>query len=129
MSNPSAIRRGIYKSRLVRRAVRWMDAMAHPPVAIEITLDRMAGVRWNGQGRIEEFVVEPLPPGALVPSAIETNIADAEAAVEAAVSGKKLDPAVARRIQERAAKVRAEVFQKHGVLDIGVPAIREFRDR
>jgi hypothetical protein len=79
LSNPSAIRRGIYKSRLVRRAVRWMDAMAHPPVAIEITLDRMAGVRWNGQGRIEEFVVEPLPPGALVPSAIETNIADAEA--------------------------------------------------
>jgi hypothetical protein len=78
LSNPNPIRRGIYKSRLVRRAVRWMDAMAHPPVAIEIALDRMAGVRWNRQGRIENFVVESLPPGALVPSAIETNIVDTE---------------------------------------------------
>jgi hypothetical protein len=56
-------------------------------------------------------------------------VADAEAAVEAVMTGKTLDPAVSRRIQERAAKIREKVFQKHGLLDIGVPAIRELRDR
>ena len=56
-------------------------------------------------------------------------VADAEAAIEAALNGTKLDPVIARRIQERAAKVRHEVFQEQGVLEIGVPAIREFRDR
>lgn len=56
-------------------------------------------------------------------------VTDTEAAVVAVMTGKRLDPVIARRIQERAAKVREEVFQKHGLLDIGVPAIREFRDR
>lgn len=45
------------------------------------------------------------------------------------MTGKSLDPAVARRIQMRAAKVREDMFQKHEVLDIGVSAIRELRAR
>ena len=56
-------------------------------------------------------------------------LADAEVAAEAALSGKKLDPAIANRILERAAKVRDEILKTHGTLDIGVPAIREFRNR
>ena len=44
------------------------------------------------------------------------------------MAGKKLEPKIARRIHARAKRIRDEVFQKHGLLDIGVPAIREFRD-
>ena len=53
--------------------------------------------------------------------------ADTRAVIEHAMTGKPLDPDVARRIHERAEKAREEVFQKHGVLNIGVPAIRELR--
>lgn len=61
---------------------------------------------------------------------IPTDIlADAEAVIEAIMSGQKLDPETARRIDERAQKVTDEIGRKHGVLDIGGPAIRELRDR
>jgi hypothetical protein len=40
-----------------------------------------------------------------------------------------LDPEIALRVHERAAKITSGIRGKHGVLDIGVPAIREFRER
>jgi len=56
-------------------------------------------------------------------------LTDGDAVIEAIMAGKKLEPEIARRIHARAKRIRDEVFQKHGLLDIGVPAIREFRDR
>lgn len=53
--------------------------------------------------------------------------ADTEALIEHLASGKPLDPEVARRIRERGDRIREEIFQKHGLQDIGVPAIRELR--
>lgn len=50
-----------------------------------------------------------------------------EEAVRYALTGKA-DPATLRRIREEADRVREEVLRKHGVLNIGVPAIRELRD-
>jgi len=38
------------------------------------------------------------------------------------------DPAVLQRIRDEAEKIKREVFEKHGLLDIGTPAIRELRD-
>jgi hypothetical protein len=38
------------------------------------------------------------------------------------------DPTVLRRIREEAERITQEVFERHGVLDISVPAIRELRD-
>ena len=61
----------------------------------------------------------------LVPADLQ---ADADALMESIATGQPLDPVVARRIHERAESIRQETFQKHGVLDIGVPAIRELRD-
>jgi hypothetical protein len=55
-------------------------------------------------------------------------LADAQAVVDAITSGKRLDPVIARRVNERAEKIRQEVFEKYGYLDIAVPAIRELRD-
>ena len=55
-------------------------------------------------------------------------LADTQAVIDHVVLGKLLDPEVARRIRERAERISEEIRQKHGVLDIGVPAIRELRD-
>jgi hypothetical protein len=51
----------------------------------------------------------------------------AEFAAQLAATGRK-DPAFARRIAEGAVRIREESKRKHGLLDIGVPAIRELRD-
>jgi len=52
---------------------------------MEIASDRVAVVRWNRTGSLDSFAVELLPPGAIVPSAVETNLVNS-AAVSAAIS-------------------------------------------
>ena len=79
MSSAVAFHQGIYKSELVRRVARWLDATPHPPLAIEIGLDSVAGARWTRTGGVDSYGVEALPPGALVPSAVETNIINSAA--------------------------------------------------
>jgi hypothetical protein len=82
LTTTTEIARGIYKNDLARRAIRWMDAMAHPALAIEIGHDRLAAVRCSRNGHIEDFVVEALPPASIIPSAIETNVLDVKAVGE-----------------------------------------------
>ncbi|HWY88558.1 MAG TPA: hypothetical protein VNX28_17735 [Gemmataceae bacterium] len=53
--------------------------------------------------------------------------ADMEYAVQLAMSGRK-DPEFENRVHADADRIRKEIFMKHGLLDIGVPAIRELRD-
>jgi len=54
-------------------------------------------------------------------------LADAQVVIDSVSSGKPLDPDVARRVHERAQRSREESFQQHGLLDLGVPLIRELR--
>jgi len=54
-------------------------------------------------------------------------LADAQAVIDSVSSGKPLDPDVARRVHERAQRIREEIFQQRGLLDLGVPLIRELR--
>lgn len=63
-----------------------MEATPHPPLAFEISQDRVAGARFTRSGLVQAYYVEELPKGAIVPSAIEANIANA-AVVNAAVKG------------------------------------------
>jgi type IV pilus assembly protein PilM len=63
----------------------WLDAIPHPPVAIEIAADRIAVARWGRTGSLDAFAVELLPPGAIVPSAVETNLVNS-AVVKSAVA-------------------------------------------
>ena len=58
----------------MRRIARWLDATPHPHLAMEITPERVAGARWSRTGTLDEFAVEMLAPGTVVPSAVETNI-------------------------------------------------------
>ena len=48
------------------------------------------------------------------------------AAVQQAMTSKR-DPEVMRRAAERMDRMREETYRQHGLLDIGVPAIRELR--
>lgn len=54
--------------------------------------------------------------------------ADTRAIIEKLMTGKPLDPEVYRRIRERSARISREVFEKHGLLDVAVPAIRSLRE-
>lgn len=80
MTDRGTFRQGIYKNELVRRIAVWLDAVPHPPVAIEISSDRIAGARISRTGGLDGFAVEALPPGTIVASAVETNIVNAASA-------------------------------------------------
>jgi hypothetical protein len=52
---------------------------------------------------------------------------ESQAVVDSLITGKPIDPEIAKRIHEKAQKIRERVFREHGLVDIAVPAIREFR--
>ena len=76
MARTATFRRGIYRSKRFRRLAQWFNALPHPPLAMEIAPNRISLVRWSRAGSLEDFAVEPLPLGALLPSAVESNLAD-----------------------------------------------------
>jgi hypothetical protein len=43
------------------------------------------------------------------------------------MTGRPLDAEILRRVQQRAEQIRQRIFREHGLVDIGVPAIRELR--
>ncbi len=60
----------------------------------------------------------------LIPPQIMSEL---QAAADRASRGIS-DPEAMSKACERMDRLRQEIFQKHGILDIGVPAIREVRD-
>ena len=85
MSSSAAFQQGIYKFDWVRRVARWLDAMPNVSLAIELAPDRIAAARWSRTGSLDGYAVESLPLGALIPSAVDTNIVNV-AAVKVAVA-------------------------------------------
>lgn len=55
-------------------------------------------------------------------------MAELQAAADRAAKGFR-DPQAARQACERMDRIREEIYRQHGLLDIGVPAIRELRDK
>lgn len=74
----------MYRSGWVRRLALWMDNIPHPALACEISQDQIAGVRFTPGGGVDRFAVEELPPGAILPSAVDPNIVN-PGAVQAAL--------------------------------------------
>jgi type IV pilus assembly protein PilM len=72
--------------------MRWVDATPHPNIAVQIAPGQVAAVRFTRTGGIQGVALQDLPPGAVVPSAIETNLLNS-AAVKSAVAAvcKSLD--------------------------------------
>jgi type IV pilus assembly protein PilM len=85
LNSTAAFQQGIYQFEWVRRVARWLDAMPHAALAIEVAPDRVSAARWSRAGSLDGYAVESLPLGALVPSAVEANIVNV-AAVKAAVA-------------------------------------------
>ncbi len=86
MSSSATFRQGIYQNEFARKVARWLEAMPHPPLALEISQDRVAAARWTRAGGLDSFAIESLPAGALMPSAVESNIVD-PIAVKGAIAG------------------------------------------
>jgi type IV pilus assembly protein PilM len=64
---------------------RWLDSIPHPLIACEIAADYVAAARWTRTGMgLDGYAVEPLAPGAITPTPVETNVVDS-AEVRAAV--------------------------------------------
>jgi hypothetical protein len=62
----------------------------------------------------------PIPPEAM---------ADLAEVCRLVASGQRVtDPELLKRIRERSEKATREIFERHGLLDIAVPYIRELRD-
>src|SRR6202161_1051008 len=58
---------------------RWLDSTPHPLIACEIAADYIAAARWKNTGTgLDSFAIEPVPPGAIVPTAVELNVVDNE---------------------------------------------------
>jgi hypothetical protein len=55
-------------------------------------------------------------------------LADDQAVIDHALTGKPLDPHVAARVRQRAERITDEIRRRHGVLNIAVDLIREGRD-
>src|SRR5260370_8219929 len=53
---------------------------------MEIAHDRVAAARWTHGNSLDGFAVEALPPGALIPSAVEANVVN-PAALKSATAG------------------------------------------
>jgi type IV pilus assembly protein PilM len=87
LSSGAGIREGIYRSSIVRKIARRLDAMPHPLVACEIAADYVAAAHWKrGTFSLNDFAAATLPPGALKPSAVESNMVDIAAIREAVES-------------------------------------------
>jgi hypothetical protein len=67
--------------------------------------------------------INPLPADPIPPDVL----ADVQVVADCVAAGKPVPTDVAQRIRARSERVREEVFRTHGLLDIGVPAIRELR--
>jgi hypothetical protein len=79
LSSVATAHQGIFQSSLARRIARWLDALPHHALAVEIAPDCIAAARWSRTGSVDDYAVEMLPAGAILPSAVETNVVDAVA--------------------------------------------------
>src|SRR5215471_15858054 len=75
MNSANGIRQGIYRNALVRRMAQWLDKVPHPAAVCEIAHNYVAGANLGRTGgQLEALAIEPLPAGALNPTAVETNL-------------------------------------------------------
>ncbi len=74
ITSANGIRQGIYRNALVRRAAQWLDKVPRPATVCEISHNYVAGAHWGRTGQFEALAIEPLPPGSLNPTAVETNM-------------------------------------------------------
>src|SRR5262249_30803745 len=88
-----------------------------------------ARVKWHEEPRDEGGLSTMAAPETLSfdPADVQADLP--EVIRQTAAFGRVRDPELLRRITERAAKVRQEILEKHGALNIAVDLIREGREK
>jgi type IV pilus assembly protein PilM len=72
------------RSSFAAKIDRWLHAMPHPPLVVEIAAAHVAAARWRAsRGELESYAAEPLPAGSVMPSPVETNITQQNAVRDA----------------------------------------------
>jgi type IV pilus assembly protein PilM len=75
LSSAASFSTKFYQLGPVRRLERWLNAMPHPSLVVEIAGGHVAAARWGATGSaLESFAVEPLPFGAVSASPVEPNV-------------------------------------------------------
>jgi type IV pilus assembly protein PilM len=80
LSSAPSLSGQFYQSGLVQKLDRWLNAMPHPPVVIEIAATHAAAARWGKVGgNLDSYAVEPVAEGAIAASPVDANIVKADA--------------------------------------------------
>lgn len=75
MTSSPTLSSQFYQFGPVRRLDRWLNAMPHPAMVIEIATAHVAAARWgNSKGILESYAVEPLPAGSVMASPVDANV-------------------------------------------------------
>ncbi len=63
----------------VKRFERWLNAMPHPSLVVEIASSHVAAAGWSKNGRdLDNYAIEPLPVGAVMASPVDANVVQPE---------------------------------------------------
>jgi hypothetical protein len=62
------------------------------------------------------------------PQALSSIALDYQAVFEAAAQGRQVDPEIGERVRRATERITQEIYQKHGLLDVAVEAVREGRE-
>jgi type IV pilus assembly protein PilM len=63
----------------VKRFERWLNAMPHPSLVVEIASSHVAVAGWSKSGRdLDNYAVEPLPVGTVMASPVDANVVQPE---------------------------------------------------
>jgi type IV pilus assembly protein PilM len=80
LTSAASLTSQFYELGPVRRIERWLTAMPHPTLVVDISSTHVAAARWGKiNGALESYAVEPLPLGAVLPSPVEMNVAQPDA--------------------------------------------------
>jgi predicted house-cleaning NTP pyrophosphatase (Maf/HAM1 superfamily) len=98
--------------------------------AIAIAVKLIPGPRQAGPaplGFVDKWVDQGQNTGMKTPEKLVTA-ADAEAVIEHAITGKPLDPDVARRVREQSERATEELRRSYVTVNVAVGLIRETRE-
>jgi type IV pilus assembly protein PilM len=80
LTSAASLTTQFYELGPVRRLERWLTAMPHPSLVVDIASTHVAAARWGKIGSsLDSFAVEPLPLGSVMPSPVEMNVAQPDA--------------------------------------------------
>lgn len=80
MTSSPSLTSQFYQLGPVRKLERWLSAMPHPTLVVEIATSHVAAARWGAsKGVLETYAIEPLPSGSVMASPVDANIPQPEA--------------------------------------------------